>query len=134
VETVIVAGIMKATRLVDATTVVTVVAFVVVVVPPAAGDMLTVTEAGWIVPAGKPEPVRVMLVMPGCPESGRDGRGEGDLSLGGGGDRRLRRLGSRRRNWARECQRQTTAYRLPAKRRGRLRLLSWGRNWAEGSR
>jgi hypothetical protein len=68
--TVIVAGIMKATRRVVPTTVVTVVAAVVVDRPPAAGVMATVTEAGWIVPAGKLEPVRVMLVMPGCPAVG----------------------------------------------------------------
>ena len=69
-ETIIVAGTMKATRLVVPTTVVTVVALVVAAVPPAAGDKLMVTEAGWIVPAGKLEPVRVMLVTPGCPELG----------------------------------------------------------------
>ena len=38
--------------------------------PPAAGCNETSTLAGGMVPVGKPEPVRLMLWMPGCPALG----------------------------------------------------------------
>jgi hypothetical protein len=64
------AGIVKVTRSVVATIVVTAVAFVVTAVPPAAGFRVMVTLTGGIVPVGKLEPVTFITVTPGSPEAG----------------------------------------------------------------
>ena len=61
-------GIVKATRRVVPTTVVTEFAFVVVSAPPVAGCKVTSVEAGRIVPAGKFDPVIRMDVTPGWPK------------------------------------------------------------------
>ena len=52
------------------TMVVTADAGVVTDVPPADGCRETVTADGWMVPAGKLEPVRLIVVMPGWPAAG----------------------------------------------------------------
>jgi len=66
----IAAGIVKMIRRVEPTTVVTAVACVTTALPPAVGVRLTVVFAGWIVPSGNPEPVRIMLETPGWPLAG----------------------------------------------------------------
>ena len=64
-------GIVKATRRVLPTIVVTALAFVVAKTPPAAaGWRVTVVLAGRIVPLGKFEPVTLMIVTPGAPAVG----------------------------------------------------------------
>jgi hypothetical protein len=64
------AGMVNVTRRVLPAIVVTAVDGVVTAAPPAAGSSETVTAVSWIVPVGKPEPVRLMTVIPGCPEAG----------------------------------------------------------------
>ena len=64
------AGIVNVTRLVLPTMVVTADDGAVTAVPPADGFNETVTAVAWITPAGKPEPVRLMTVTPGCPALG----------------------------------------------------------------
>ncbi|MDX2149375.1 MAG: hypothetical protein SFV54_01475 [Bryobacteraceae bacterium] len=68
--TLIAAGMVKVTRRVVPTMVVTAVALVVTAAPPAAGSSLTSVSAGWMVPVGKLEPVTLTAVRPAWPEVG----------------------------------------------------------------